>query len=485
MSWFLLLFLLLITYQMIIYIKYLFQRPPGPFPLPFFYNLFLMLKVRGTDGGSGWYRYWSHLAEKHGHCFGFAIPFDTPIVLVTNPEDVEYILKTNIDNFQKGPQFRSAFQDLLGDGIFNMDHNDLWKVQRKTASHLFKNSNLKQMVGVFRKHGAEVIEVLEQHAESGEPIDLQDLYQKFTLDSICEIAFGQHLGSLKKQVPFADSFSEAVSLTESRLFSPFWKWLPRNWLPSEVSLKKNIDTINEFAYKIVEEKKKNVTEYDTDVLGRMINNQAGEVYSDDFLRDIIMNFTIAGRDTTAQTLTWSTYLLCQNNAAESKLLDEISAMGGSYPTFEALREMTYSRAVIDETLRLYPPVPGDPKYCVQDDVLPSGRKVYKGWRVAWSAYVMGRSGDYWDQPEQFVPERFLDFKTFNGGKEISAWTNLPFQAGPRICLGKEMAYLEVTTLLSMILPLYSFEPVQDHPVKLEPSATIASQNGVLVKVFKR
>jgi len=148
--------------------------------------------------------------------------------------------------------------------------------------------------------------------------------------------------------------------------------------------------------------------------------------------------------------------------------------------------MAYMRAVIDEDLRLYPPVPGDPKYAIKDDILPNGIKIKKGTHVAWSAFIMGRSERFWDCPEEFRPERFISPEEYNGGKKLDhSYINIPFQAGRRICLGKDMAYLEVSSLLSMVLPRFQFELVENHPVEIAPSATLSATHGIKMYVKYR
>lgn len=177
--------------------------------------------------------------------------------------------------------------------------------------------------------------------------------------------------------------------------------------------------------------------------------------------------------------------MSENPRVEKKLLEEIDTVfEGKLPDYETIKNTPYLTAVIDETLRLFPPVSFDPKYSVKDDVLPNGFKVPKDSQVAWVAYGMGRSAELFPQPETFKPERWLDVAE-NGGRKIGPYDSIPFQAGPRICLGKTMAYLEVKTNLIMILQRFRLQMVENHPVKLIPSVTLSTQFGVKMIVSKR
>jgi len=142
--------------------------------------------------------------------------------------------------------------------------------------------------------------------------------------------------------------------------------------------------------------------------------------------------------------------------------------------------MKYLRVVIDETLRLYPPVPWDPKFAVHDDVLPSGCKVPAGALVSWSAYAMGRLERYWEEPEKFDPTRFL-----SASEKRHPFLFIPFQAGPRICLGQQMAYLEVSVVLCTLLRKFRFHLVPNQDITYVPNITWLAKNGIKMVVESR
>jgi len=151
--------------------------------------------------------------------------------------------------------------------------------------------------------------------------------------------------------------------------------------------------------------------------------------------------------------------------------------------------MKYLKGVLDESLRLYPPVPIDGKVAINDDVLPNGMKIRAGWGLAWSAWVMGRHPDFWENPTEVRPERWFEngSQLFNGGKSVPYQYPpfIPFNYGPRTCLGLNMAYLEAKVLICLILQKYKLRLVPGHPIVPAPAITIYSKHGMLMTVEPR
>ncbi|GFQ08839.1 cytochrome p450 704c1, partial [Phtheirospermum japonicum] len=187
-----------------------------------------------------------------------------------------------------------------------------------------------------------------------------------------------------------------------------------------------------------------------------------------YLRDIILNFIIAGKDTTATTLSWFVYMLCKNPLVQEKVAKEIEHATDSNEVTknisefaaslseESLEKMHYLHAALTETMRLYPAVPVDPKISMSDDTLPDGFHVNKGDMVAYQPYAMGRMKFIWgDDAEEYKPERWIDE---NGCfKPESPFKFTAFQAGPRICLGKEFAYRQMKIFSAVLLRFFVFK----------------------------
>lgn len=261
---------------------------------------------------------------------------------------------------------------------------------------------------------------------------------------------------------------------------------------SERSLKEAIAIVHKFADDIIssrmEEKKRTQIEKDQDLLSRFMGDENN---SPEFLRDIIISFILAGRDTTSSALTWFFWILSSRPDVEQKILTELQTIRsrthkeiGEMYGFDQLRDMQYLQAALSETLRLYPPVPVDTKACRNDDVLPDGTFIGKSWFVTYHTYAMGRMESIWGKNYgEFSPERWLQ----NGVCKTESPFRFPiFHAGPRMCLGKDMAYIQMKSIAAAVIEKFEVEMVEKKKTpKHLLSLTLRMENGLQVMVKKR
>ncbi|KAF9580548.1 Protein kinase alk2 [Lunasporangiospora selenospora] len=403
---------------------------------------------------------------------------------------LDHVLRANFWAYEKGPFLRTKLAPLVGQGIFGAD-GEHWKWQRKLASHIFNVKAFRSYTSsVFTLEGQMVIDYLMTKADSGEVVDLQELFYKYTLDSFGEIAFGEAFGCLKKpgeEVPFALAFDRLNHQLSDRFLAPFGKL--RGWLrgtPDTIEQDTNI--VYDFAYGVIRRRRQQGlkgTHKDLMQLFMETVDEDGNKLSDEMLKDMLMNFVIAGRDTTAQALSWMFYLMHRNEANPKiiqTLFDETdSILQGDYPTYESTKKQKYAEACFHEALRLYPSVPKNMKTCVQDDVLPGGIRVYKNENIGWSSWAMGRSVDLWGPDAgEYKPERWMN------GEKPSQSKFIAFHAGPRTCLGQQFATIEGITLMSMLVQNFTFELVEPHkePAYL-PSLTLPMATGLPVRIKRR
>ncbi|KAJ6722791.1 CYTOCHROME P450 [Salix koriyanagi] len=419
------------------------------------------------------HHYMTNLAGKY-KTYRLLAPFRSE-VYTADPVNVEYILKTNFENYGKGGHNYDNLSGLLGDGIFTVD-GDKWRQQRKVSSYEFSTKVLRDFSSViFRKNVAKLANIVSEAAKANQSMDIQDLFMKSTLDSIFKVAFGVELdsmcGSNEEGVKFTRAFDDASALTLWRYVDVFWKIKRFLNIGSEAALKKNVKVVNDFVYKLINKKielMRNSEEVSSlkkdDILSRFLKvNDNDPTY----LRDIILNFVIAGKDTTAAALSWFIYMLCKHPAIQNKIVQEVREATGvkeitDFAEFaagineEALEKMNYLHAAISETLRLYPSVPVDTKICFSDDTLPDGFNVRKGDMVAYQPYAMGRMKFVWgDDAEEYKPERWLNKDGVFQPESPFKFT--AFQAGPRICLGKEFAYRQMKIFAAVLLGSFIFK----------------------------
>ncbi|TYG41693.1 hypothetical protein ES288_D12G196000v1 [Gossypium darwinii] len=415
---------------------------------------------------------------------------------------------------------------LLGDGIFNVD-GELWKKQRKTASFEFASKNLRDFsTVVFREYSLQLHSILTQACFHNQEVDMQDLLMRMTLDSICKVGFGVEIGTLAPTLPdnnFARAFDTANIIVTLRFVDPLWKLKRFLNVGSEALLGKSIKVIDDFTYNVIRRRKSEIKEIREscktskikhDILSRFIElseDPEGNL-TDKSLRDIVLNFVIAGRDTTATTLTWAIYMIMTNARVAEKLYSELKAFEevqakeerisllpcdledpesfnrravqfAGLLNYDSLGRLYYLHAVITETLRLYPAVPQDPKGILEDDILPDGTKVKAGGMVTYVPYSMGRMEYNWGPDAAvFRPERWLKEGCF---QNASPFKFTAFQAGPRICLGKDSAYLQMKMALAILCRFFKFNLVPNHPVKYRMMTILSMEKGLKLKIARQ
>ncbi|CAA0812865.1 cytochrome P450- family 94- subfamily D-polypeptide 2 [Striga hermonthica] len=427
-------------------------------------------------------------------------------VITANPLIVEHMLKSHFDNFPKGARFRFLLQDFLGTGIFNSD-GELWKIQRKTASYEFNTKSLRNFVmeNVVFELKSRLVPVLESSAKTDRVLDFQDILERFAFDNICKVAFDVDPGCLEGDgtvgSEFMRAFDEAANLSSGR----FMYALPSIFsikkffdLGSEKKLRVSIAKVHEFADRIIRtrmEEGKKKGKKGEDLLSRFISNSNLEKSNSlDFLRDIVISFILAGRDTTSSALSWFFWLLSSRPNVEQKILQELenirvlngkSTSGGSYYTFDELREMHYLHAAISEAMRLYPPVPVDTKACIKDDILPDGTFIGKAWFISYDTYTMGRMESVWGKDCcEYKPERWIE----NGVcRQESPFRYPVFHAGPRMCLGKDMAFIQMKSIAACVLERFKIDVLLEKGKCPEYllSLTLRIKGGLPVKIKER
>ncbi|KAH6812138.1 cytochrome P450 [Perilla frutescens var. hirtella] len=401
--------------------------------------------------------YMTELASRY-KTYRLVTPFRSE-VYTSDPANVEYILKTNFDNYGKGWLNNSILQDLLGDGIFTVD-GEKWREQRKVSSHEFSARALRDVSSrVFRENAAKLANVVSEAVVSDQPMDMQELFMRSTLDSIFRVAFGSELDSWKEEgARFSRAFDDASEITARRYVDVLWRMKKALNVGLEAKLKENVRVIDEFVYKLVLIHTKKMNDCEEGILWRFVKVSEGDPK---YLRDVVLNFVMAGKDTTATTLSWFFYMMCKHPLSQEKAAKEIkqvmimSSNNIQELSEEALDKMHYLHAALSETLRLYPPVPVNPKMCLSDDTLPDGFDVRRGDVVAYQPYAMGRMRFIWgDDAQHFRPERWLDHK--GCFRQESPFKFTAFQGGPRICLGKEFGYRQMKILSAVLLGLFAF-----------------------------
>lgn len=441
----------------------------------------------------------------------FAIPFlawKQGLVTVTcDPRNLEHILKVRFDNYPKGPTWQAVFHDLLGEGIFNSD-GDTWLFQRKTAALEFTTRTLRQAMArwVSRAIKLRFCPILKAAQVECKPVDLQDLLLRLTFDNICGLAFGKDPHTLSPGLPensFAAAFDRATEASLQRFILPEFIWKLKRWLRlgMEVSLSQSLKHVDDYMTNVINTRKLELLSQQKggplhdDLLSRFMKKK--ESYTDEFLQHVALNFILAGRDTSSVALSWFFWLVGQSPRVEEKILVELCSVlmetrGNDTSkwleeplVFEEVDRLIYLKAALSETLRLYPSVPQDSKHVISDDLLPDGTFVPAGSSITYSIYSAGRMKYIWGEDSlEFRPERWIsqDGQKFEPHDQFKF---VAFNAGPRICLGKDLAYLQMKSIAAAVLLRHRLTVAPGHKVEQKMSLTLFMKYGLKVNVHQR
>ncbi|KAL8277459.1 hypothetical protein RQP46_010181 [Phenoliferia psychrophenolica] len=427
--------------------------------IPFFGNIFLLLRhgerqlelftaIRKTNKDLGK----NMSLTVPGHRF----------IDITRPSWIAHVQKTNFTNYQKGPTVTSNLHDFLGEGVFVSD-GDIWKSHRKATTKVFAATNFRGFITTtINAEIAKLKLILGRYADSGEQFDLASLFARFALESSGAIIVGTSLGALSLTtdvpVPFAAAFDYAHEVMFRRFANPLWKWTER--ISGDAArMRQATALMNSLLYGAIEAKEKfagaganaDGGEYGTDMLSIYmgLKDDNGEPLSHEFIRDSLMNLLVAGRDSTAQSLSWTFFHLLSRPELIEPIRAEIDSVGTvDYDNHKDLVETT---AVFHEGLRLHPPVPKNAWQAIADDHLPDGGPMIEaGDVISWCDWEMARFPEIWGaDASEFNPSRWIDEK--HQIKKESVWKAHFFNGGARACVGKTLATYEATSVMASIV----------------------------------
>lgn len=415
-------------------------------------------------------------------------------VVTANPANAEHMLKTNFHNYPKGKRFSAILGDLLGNGIFTADGR-AWHNQRKAASLALGGASV-------RKHAFDVVtkevktRLVPLLSSVQGSVDLQEVFSKFAFSTICKISFGLDPEEMELPLPLSEymaAFDSASRLSALRatVTIPFvWKLKRFLNIGSEKELKQAIEMVNELATAVIITRGKLDSKNNHDFLSRVMQATDGKAMDDLYLRDVVVSFLLAGKDTVASGLAAFFLLLSKNPSALCTIREEISHVTNGKTDYEMghddIKSMHYMHAALHESMRLIPPVPFDSKFAAGDDTLPDGTEITKGTRVTCHSYAMARMKSVWGPDcNEFRPERWLSKDGVF--KPESPYKYPVFQAGLRVCLGRELALMEMKTVIASVLREFNVEVVLkngDLP-RFAPGLTTSFKGGVPVSISRR
>ena len=397
--------------------------------------------------------------------------------LLNHPDHVRHVLVTHRDNYDKRTRSAAFIQAVTGDSLLT-SNGEFWQRQRRLAQPAFHRSNLAGFVRQMTDATTGLLKGWRERREPAAPLDIATEMMRVTYTIVGRTLFSTDTGA------DAETIGRAMDVILPHTFGRLGRVLNwPDWVPTTANRRFHaaLQSVDAVVYRIIAEHRRAgpVEGPDRDLLTSLLRVRDGETgagFTDEQLRNETITFLLAGHETTANALTWTLYLLSQHPVVAEQLRAEVDqVLGGRTPTLEDLPQLGLVKRVIQESMRLYPPIWILERRAVEEDVV-GGYRLPANSAVVLAPYALHRHPKFWTRPEVFDPERFA-------GPVSEAY--LPFGAGPRMCIGSEFAMLEAQLILSMVMQSFQLQLVPGHPVEPLPGITLRSRHGLKMTLNSR
>jgi cytochrome P450 len=414
-------------------------------------------------------RLFLELAARHP---GEVIELDlgvTSVFLTTHPDQAQHVLVDNWRNYTKDSGMWRPLKRFLGAGLFTAA-GEPWLRNRRLIQPLFSSKQLAVMV-------EQMIEVAEQEVAQlvphigGAPVDMDRQMMRTTQRVVLATMFGTALPQARLDA-LGQAILDALGAINLHMFLYF---VPEVLLPGERVFRRSLRTLDAGIQAIIDERRRQPSARE-DLLSLLlaVRDEGGDRMDDRQLRDELVTMFVAGNESTAITMTWLLYLLDRHPEVDARVCDELAAvLGDRSPRPEEIQALEYSRRVVQEALRLYPPSWLLPRQAAQADDL-CGYAIPAGATVIVSQYVQHYDPRVWDSPEVFDPDRFLPERS--AGRPRGAY--IPFGSGPRHCIGNNFAILEALVILAVLRRRMRARVAPGHVVEPHAATTLRPRHGL-------
>lgn len=401
------------------------------------------------------------------------------IVFVNSPEHIRRVVVTRHSNFErKSPQMRRALEALLGDGLFISD-GETWKRRRPLVADIVHKRRLPEF-GQTMEDAALAVAAEWASLPTDAEVELTEEMGRLTAAIISRAVFGKNIAREAAQ-QVIDGFSAYQLHTDSFNFG-YFLGADNGWPAFGGKRRRQaIAMVHGVVEKVINAHLAGEGDAGSmvDLLIRRNQKSGGSPLDITALRNEAATIFMAGHETTATTLTWAWYMLANAAWVRQSVHDEIAAVcGDRAPTLADLPKLRWCRAVIQETLRLYPPVPLLPRQALEADRI-GHIDVEKSALVMIAPWLLHRSVDLWEKPNHFLPERFLS------GARIDPFAYIPFAVGPRICPGMNFGLDEATLCLAVLAQRFEVQPREGYKVEPVCRLTLRPKGGLPARVVAR
>ncbi|MEM7125077.1 MAG: cytochrome P450 [Chloroflexota bacterium] len=416
--------------------------------------------------------------RKHGDIFNMSLG-PLSFVALNHPEQAQHLFIDNARNYTKDSAFWESIRTLLGNGL-PLSQGDFWLRQRRMIQPQFHRQRLVDMGNLMNEAIHKSMASWESIANGETPFDIAHEMTQVTMSVIVRTMFGTDLADEDSDT-VADEMNYALNyMVFGMIAHSIPDWVP---VPGRKRYLGSIAAIDDVVFRVIEQRHQEKTEGAdlVSILYNMVDAETGERMTGQQLRDEAVSMFIAGYETTAVSLAWAFHFLSQRPEIERKLVDEVdSVLNGRVPTFADLPKLTYTKMVLQEAMRLYPPAFWLPRTAIEDDEI-DGYHIPAGSTVGAVIYNIHRNPAIWEEPDEFIPERFTPDKMEQRHK--LAW--MPFGAGQRMCIAKEFALMEGQLILAQAMQRYRITPIPGRTVQPALTTSLRVKDGVWVTLERR
>lgn len=443
-----------------------------------------------------------NLVEKHGNVFLFGLGPVIRLVLVEPDLIADVLSRTNAVNYGKPPVFNTVFTPIIGHrNLLVADHHEHER-GRRMINPAFHHGSLKSMISIISDQTAKAIAILISPANSAEhkstAVDLQMQFNILTLSIIASSAFGSGFETITDAKDIiCRTFGEVLDAVIYRSFVminllPFISKLP--FCRKDV-VDRGARMIAELVDRIIADRRQERSTSlcnGADLLDLLLSavDDDGQPFTDQEVKEQALTFVLAGSETTGNLMTWICYVFMLHDDVLQACREEVDAVlpDGIEPTNEHLNQLVVCEAVINETLRLYPPAPMFSRYCLHGHTIGTKQQLYipAGVTIAINNHLLHRRSDLWPRPDEFDYTRWMrDPKTGMKPKLPHPFAYLPFAAGPRNCIGQNFALLEAKIMLAMFVQRCQFHFVPGQKVVQDYKITMRTKHGLWANISQR
>ncbi|HEX6036575.1 cytochrome P450 [Longimicrobium sp.] len=399
--------------------------------------------------------------------------------LITHPSGVEHVLKTRGRNYRKPDRFNAPVRALAGNGILAAE-GDSWLQNRRLMQPAFHRQRLAGLVTQMAEASDAASERWEGVAAQGGTVDASEEMIRVTLRIVGTTMFSHDLSA--EADALGAPIRTSLHWVSRRLTLPVTapEWMPtaenRRFMADRSVVHSTVDAM------IAERRRSGETR--PDLLQMLLDARdadTGAGMDDVQVRHEALTLMLAGHETTAAALSWAWYLLARHPQALGQMREELdSVLGGRAPGMDDLARLPYTRAVFDETLRLYPPAWGQPRESIEEDEI-GGYRIPAGKIVMVCQWVTHRRPDLWDRPDDFVPERFLGA----GPGTFPPFAYYPFGGGARFCIGSSFALMEAQVILATLAQRFEVDLEPGQTIVPDATFTLRPKSGIRMRLRRR